>query len=146
MPTLYYGDEAGLTGWTDPDNRRTYPWGKENKELIEFYKAAIQIRKENDSLKYGSLKQLYSAYGVVGYGRFIEGNRCMMLFNNSQSTEGIFIPVWQMGVEDGKYMERLIFTKEDTFTLEKKEILVENGHIKIDLETKSAMILREVIE
>ena len=33
-PTLYYGDEAGLTGWTDPDNRRTYPWGHEDTALI----------------------------------------------------------------------------------------------------------------
>lgn len=35
-PTLYYGDEAGLCGFTDPDNRRTYPWGKEDKVLIRF--------------------------------------------------------------------------------------------------------------
>ena len=33
-PTLYYGDEAGLCGWTDPDNRRTYPWGREDLELL----------------------------------------------------------------------------------------------------------------
>ncbi|MFR5730855.1 MAG: alpha-amylase family glycosyl hydrolase [Clostridium sp.] len=33
-PTLYYGDEAGVCGWTDPDNRRTYPWGFEDFELI----------------------------------------------------------------------------------------------------------------
>ena len=32
--TLYYGDEAGLCGFTDPDNRRTYPWGRENRDLI----------------------------------------------------------------------------------------------------------------
>ena len=32
-PTIYYGDEAGVCGFTDPDNRRTYPWGKEDQEL-----------------------------------------------------------------------------------------------------------------
>lgn len=37
-PTLYYGDEAGQVGFTDPDNRRTYPWGQEDQELIRFYK------------------------------------------------------------------------------------------------------------
>ena len=30
-PTVYYGDEAGVCGFTDPDNRRTYPWGRRNK-------------------------------------------------------------------------------------------------------------------
>ena len=38
-PTVYYGDEAGVCGFTDPDNRRTYPWGHEDKELIDFHKA-----------------------------------------------------------------------------------------------------------
>ena len=40
-PTLYYGDEAGQVGFTDPDNRRTYPWGQEDQELIRFYKEMI---------------------------------------------------------------------------------------------------------
>ena len=37
-PTVYYGDEAGVCGFTDPDSRRTYPWGQENRELVEFHK------------------------------------------------------------------------------------------------------------
>ncbi|MDA6255015.1 hypothetical protein OSK51_30285, partial [Escherichia coli] len=40
-PTLYYGDETGVCGWTDPDNRRTYPWGREDYELIEFHRYMI---------------------------------------------------------------------------------------------------------
>ena len=44
-PTLYYGDEAGVCGWTDPDSRRTYPWGREDLELMEFhrYMAGIHL-------------------------------------------------------------------------------------------------------
>ena len=34
--TIYYGDEAGLCGFTDPDNRRTYPWGREDQDLIAY--------------------------------------------------------------------------------------------------------------
>ena len=37
-PTIYYGDEAGLAGFTDPDNRRTYPWGNEDFQLIGFHR------------------------------------------------------------------------------------------------------------
>ena len=37
-PTVYYGDEVGLCGFTDPDNRRTYPWGHEDQELLAFHK------------------------------------------------------------------------------------------------------------
>ena len=53
-PTIYYGDEAGMCGWTDPDNRRSYPWGHENKDLIAFHRDLIRIRRENRVLKNGS--------------------------------------------------------------------------------------------
>ena len=39
-PTIYYGDEAGRQGFEDPFNRRTYPWGAEDRELLAFYTAA----------------------------------------------------------------------------------------------------------
>ena len=40
-PTIYYGDEAGVCGFTDPDNRRTYPWGREDQQMLEFHRKAI---------------------------------------------------------------------------------------------------------
>ena len=58
-PTIYYGDEVGVAGWTDPDNRRTYPWGKEDIDLLEFHKAVIKIHKQYSALKTGSLIFLY---------------------------------------------------------------------------------------
>lgn len=69
-PTLYYGDEAGLCGFTDPDNRRTYPWGRENKELIDFHREMIRIHKKYPVLSHGSLKFLYGEHNVIAYGRF----------------------------------------------------------------------------
>ena len=49
-PTVYYGDETGVCGWTDPDNRRTYPWGQEDVELIEFYSYKMCIRDRETAL------------------------------------------------------------------------------------------------
>ena len=60
-PTIYYGDEAGLGGFTDPDNRRTYPWGNEDRELIEFHKHMISIRKKYHEFKHGSIKVIKHA-------------------------------------------------------------------------------------
>ncbi len=59
-PTVYYGDEAGVCGFTDPDNRRTYPWGRENKELLAFHKEMIRIHKQEKPLRKGSIKLLYA--------------------------------------------------------------------------------------
>ena len=49
-PCLYYGDEAGVYGYKDPHNRKTFPWGKEDTELIEFYKMLGAIRKNHPFL------------------------------------------------------------------------------------------------
>ena len=50
-PTVYYGDEAGVCGFTDPDNRRTYPWGHEDQYLVQFYRDAIRMHRELPVLK-----------------------------------------------------------------------------------------------
>ncbi len=52
-PTIYYGDEAGLTGCHDPWNRRPFPWGREDKELRAFVSNKLRHRQESEVLKYG---------------------------------------------------------------------------------------------
>lgn len=54
VPLIYYGDEAGLVGGKDPYNRKTYPWGKEDKDIFELYKRLIALRNNNEALKKGS--------------------------------------------------------------------------------------------
>lgn len=54
MPCIYYGDEAGLSGYADPFNRAVYPWGRENRELLSWYKACGALRK-NEALRMGEL-------------------------------------------------------------------------------------------
>ncbi|MGC4018714.1 MAG: hypothetical protein QM793_05480 [Muricomes sp.] len=44
-PAIYYGDEVSLCGFTHPDNRRTYPWDNQDKEMLEFHKETIRIHK-----------------------------------------------------------------------------------------------------
>jgi glycosidase len=53
LPTVYYGDEAGLEGSTDPDDRRTYPWGSEDMSLISFYQMLGQVRHSTSALSTG---------------------------------------------------------------------------------------------
>lgn len=55
MPTIYYGDEAGLTGMADPYCRGTYPWGREDETLIAAYRAAA-LRRKNRVLTRGDVR------------------------------------------------------------------------------------------
>jgi glycosidase len=58
MPTVYYGDEAGLEGGPDPDDRRTYPWGSEDTHLIDYYSLLANVRHKLTALRTGSYDTL----------------------------------------------------------------------------------------
>ncbi len=70
MPTVYYGDEAGQFGSKDPDCRRTFPWGKEDKDLQNFYKKAITARNKNKNVfALGDLDTLMAKDNIYAYQR-----------------------------------------------------------------------------
>ena len=94
-PTVYYGDEAGVCGFTDPDNRRTYPWGHEDQELIAFHKEAIRIHKEHPALKTGSLKILGGEENILSYARFKGHDRIIVVINNRSERAEVKVPVWE---------------------------------------------------
>ncbi len=75
VPLLYYGDEAGVEGLKDPYNRATYPWGLENKEILNWYKSLIHIRNSNKALRTGKWKQICFGDNVYGYLRYIDNGR-----------------------------------------------------------------------
>ncbi len=69
VPSVYYGDEAGVSGNLDPYNRRTFPWGKEDKNLQDFIKSLAKIRNENSVYKSGDTKILYDENGIFMFER-----------------------------------------------------------------------------
>lgn len=69
VPCVYYGDEAGAEGYSDPYNRRTYPWGREDKELLQWYKKLIALRNNHGTLKRGEWIPLYAQGDVYSYLR-----------------------------------------------------------------------------
>ena len=68
-PVIYYGDEAGLTGGKDPMNRMPYPWGHENRELIELYTETARLKNRYSALRTGSIRFLRADGGVVQFIR-----------------------------------------------------------------------------
>lgn len=78
VPSVYYGDEAGLSGNLDPYNRRAYPWGREDRDLVEFFEKLGSFRRENKVLKDGSTKILYSEDGVFVFERRTENEQIIV--------------------------------------------------------------------
>lgn len=145
-PTIYYGDEAGLCGWTDPDNRRTYPWGKEDHELIRYHKDLIQIHKEYQALKTGSILFLNGEYQLITYGRFDAQSRIVVAINMSQETRHVDIPVWRLGVDKDGRMACLMITSKDGVSKVTKVYTLDNGFLHLDCPAESGMILKEIHE
>ena len=141
-PTIYYGDEAGVCGFTDPDSRRTYPWGHEDQELIAFHRDIIRLRRENNELRTGSLKYLDSDYNYLAYGRFHKGGQCLILINNNDHpiTKRVF--VWEIGIPKVGKVKTLMQTDEGGYHLNGQEYEVSAGKIVIELPKTSAVVLK----
>ncbi len=143
-PTIYYGDEAGVCGFTDPDNRRTYPWGNEDKELIAFHKDMIKVHKSCKELLTGSLKHVVSDYNVIGYGRFNKEAQTLVVVNNNEAAMIKEISVWELGVPRDCAMELQIMTSKDGYSTKKMQFPVVSGKVMINLPAKSGIVLRHV--
>lgn len=85
VPSLYYGDEAGVQGMKDPFNRACFPWDNINKELYKWYKRLGEIRRGCKAFKEGSFEPLYAADSAIAYVRRSEENSVLTAVNNSNS-------------------------------------------------------------
>jgi len=143
-PTIYYGDEAGLCGWTDPDNRRPYPWGAEDAELLDFHRDMIRLRGKYRAFRDGSLEYLYTNYGVLTYGRWDENDRLVVALNNNTTAETLRIPVWKIGCHPEGKLETLISASGDGYALGGKVYPVADGYVVVDMPAFGAVVMREV--
>ena len=143
-PTLYYGDEAGLCGWTDPDNRRTYPWHHEDKDLIRFYKEMIRIHRDYNALRLGTLIYLVNQPGIVGYGRYDSKEAVFTLVQVEGEEKEIEVDVWRLGVKDGQNMVRMMYTDEYGYTMRAESVRSDHGKIKVKVGRNGAVVWKSI--
>ena len=141
-PTVYYGDEAGVCGFTDPDNRRTYPWGREDKELIRFHRDIIRIHKENPALRTGSVKFLNGEDNLLCYGRFNREQQFVIIVNNDENIRHIDLSVWAVGLPEYGTLEQILFTSENGYSISSVSYDIVNGRLDITLPKHAAVILK----
>ena len=84
IPTVFYGDEAGLEGYSDPFNRMPYPWGREEQEILDFYKKIGIIRRGNDLFKRATLNLYELTKDMLLFSRTDGEKAIVTAVNNSQ--------------------------------------------------------------
>ncbi|MBQ3817303.1 MAG: glycoside hydrolase family 13 protein [Clostridia bacterium] len=99
VPSVYYGDEAGVYGFSDPFCRGTYPWGEEDKELIEFYKKLGQFRRKTKAFASGEFIPVYANYGSIVYIRKKGESEVLIAVNRWHEETCVEIPEKFAGLE-----------------------------------------------
>ncbi|MDI3508975.1 MAG: cyclomaltodextrinase / maltogenic alpha-amylase / neopullulanase [Clostridiales bacterium] len=99
VPLIYYGDEVGIKGGTDPDNRRTYPWGRENDDILAFYKRMSDLRN-TDIFDKGDFKFHPSGRDVLCYERSYEGSKAFVFINrNVERAVSVDVPTQGVSID-----------------------------------------------
>ena len=156
-PMLFYGDEVGMWGATDPYCRKPMLWKeflydneknpshinqnevyeqKVDSDLFEWYKKLIRIRLENKTLVYGKFREVFAdnERDVIAYERVIEDQLIIVVINNSfNSWENV---EFEINYQDERFID--LVTEGRTFRTGS------NGKIKLDLKAKEGLILRKV--
>ncbi len=140
-PTVYYGDEVGVCGFTDPDNRRTYPWGHEDQQMLSFHKEAIAMHKAWPVFSNGSIQFMHGGYNTLAYARFNDRQQAVVIFNNNAEPAHLRVPVRNAEVPEGALMQEVLRSTEHSFTTERTLHKVENGEIVLDMPACSGVVL-----
>ncbi|MBE2237147.1 MAG: glycoside hydrolase family 13 protein [Caldilineaceae bacterium] len=91
-PCIYYGDEIGMTGATDPFSRGAFPWhdmSMWNQELLQFFQQAISLRRQYAILRTGAYKTIYAEAGVFGFMRTLGAQHAIVLFNSTRDHQRV---------------------------------------------------------
>ena len=121
IPVIYYGDEVGLYGYSDPYNRKTYPWGNEDKALLSHYEVIGKMRVSSDAIKKGDFKILYYGKHTIVYERNYRDEKVVVIINR-----GIF-------QDEGEHIEINLKGKIAKSLIGNEEININDDKLIVDV-------------
>jgi glycosidase len=138
VPAIYYGDEVGLEGEKDPDCRRAFPWDEQQWKpgLREWVKTLIHARKASPALQKGSFIPLMDSNHADGFAfaRAWNGDKVLVVLNNSHRSSDFSIPVKHLGLDDGHLLRSILDTRE---------AVVNEGRLQLSLAPYQGIYLKK---
>ena len=117
IPTVFYGDEAGIEGLKDPYCRKPYPWGEEDLTILEWYEKLGNLRN-NKVFDGGDMNIKYAQDGVVIYERVKGDNKVIVAINKSDEDFELILDKTMCNYFTGDYISgKQILPKEDALVL-----------------------------
>lgn len=120
IPSIFYGDEAGLQGFDDPINRRPYPWGSEDKEILAHYRKLGRIRRENRAVFSGGFK-MRDENGLVAYERAGGDDEILIAVNAGEDDKTLFINKEYTSLYNNKEYKDVVDVPAGAFVILKKK-------------------------
>lgn len=142
-PTLYYGDEAGACGFTDPDCRRTYPWGHADYQLIDYHRDMIFLHKSSQALKTGAFQFLKCGRNLVSYARYTRDQKMVIVVNGGDGDLVCDIPVWKAEIPMNTDIEQVMYTTEIGYSIMPVKHEVHDGNLHVVLKAHEAVVYRK---
>lgn len=137
VPCVYYGDEIGLAGGVDPDNRRPMPWDvtQWNRDLQAYYMRFIALRRDNPALKTGGFQTLHAEGNTYAFSRQAPEQQVIVIAHRGRGAYHSFqLFVRPANIPDGTLLKDLI-------SGETVEVI--NGYITLTLPTCSVIVLEK---
>ncbi len=111
-PAIYYGDEIGMKGGKDPENRGAFPWEEKewNLDLREYVRKLIAARKRHTALRRGDLRRVYLAEenSWYAFARSLGEDHVVIALNATDEPHQLNIPLQKLGLPDGILMEDVV--------------------------------------
>ena len=149
IPMVYYGDEIGMNGGDDPDNRRDFPGGWKQdaqnafeargrepaqQSIFEYFQRLAHLRATLEPLRRGSLVQLLVEDEAYAFARVADGTRALVIFNNSSKPATVHVPLAASGIADGAILEDALGKSP--------QIRARDGAIEVQLPPHASAIYR----
>lgn len=139
-PTIYYGDETGVCGWTDPDNRRTYPWGREDFELIEYHRYMNIIHKNSTAIKRGSFIPVLGEKDIIAYARVYQNEIVLVVVYTGKERRKFMIPAWIAGYRKQQKIYRVMCTCDTGYNVGRQTVFVKEGELEVECPPHTAVV------
>jgi alpha-glucosidase len=137
-PTLYYGDEYGMRGGADPDDRRTFDWSRATLRdpAVALAHQLIAIRNRYRALRTGSYETLLvdTTHHIYAFGRWDADHRIAVVLNDTAHRQAVAIPVWQLSMINGSTVTELL--TGETYR-------VSDGNLTVSVEGNYGAILEQ---
>ncbi len=124
LPVIYYGSEFGMSGASDPDNRRMMRFGKElslyERKMLEDVRKIVKVRKENSALRHGDFLTLDADTNIYAFIRSDMNERVLVILNKNENTQTVELKL------PGVYK-----TKTAVDLINSEKLKVEGGKLKV---------------